>query len=736
MRMKDGLATQSRRSRTLRRLLFAGRYNQGLITSALLICGLAISFFLPAPTFAFQTFEHFYVGQTAYSEICFDGTNSECNDFAISDLLAKVASGSEIDGEVRNTLCGKPGTYAILAKVIDSIHIPHLGSDSDEKQRAERSLTSEEGIALSFGDLSALAGDFTSTPCDLYRRLQHMSKLDSSDGIETVEATRQHLTDACDWAKRACGNDKCRNQSCAELLSKSNAPAPSMPYPISRVENASFERLPEYSRLAAFNQEHFPEHSWAVSRDHHEKARWHASNYNASNGSQTAELVEAVMEEGCAQHFLQDSFASGHIGSAWGEFMKLPHRGSMPLEYVPNRIVLQRSHDYLNEHGLLVAVPLGFEAINPAGSEFENKWTAYGDNSLLCVQATTHRAILVSASKVSLLEIFQAARGGNGSSHFLAEKTFPVPLEMLSGFRKADGLETARRRMDPSVISQPVGNAVTSASTPVENVSLKLPPKQLSYKFESGPALESVSSASDPQPTASRLLPECKAANYHSSECDLQKWNDHRSPDFRVPDQPDEGWKFSISGGTTFGRVAMLNPQSVITNESFVKTKENPGPPPPITGKSEQHRSGTEIFELGYLRRATKLGINYFGAEAKIVNNARTEIYPLVFGYYLLPPSRLYYFGTTINLGVRIDNPYLKVNPSSSSKYSLQFSFPWEFGWEIYPPFTFFTRAEVFALDLPGLGTNSPVSAKGYPIYLGYTSITGGIRLDLTGVLE
>jgi len=442
------------------------------------------------------------------------------------------------------------------------------------------------------------------------------------------------------------------------------------------------------------------------------------------------------MEEGFAQHFLQDSFASGHIGSAWGEFMELPHRGSMPLEYVPNRIVLQRSHDYLNEHGLLVAVPFGFEAINPAGNEFENKWTAYGDNSLLCVQATTHRAMLLSASKVSLLEIFQAARGRNGPSHFLAEKTFPVPLEMLSHFKKVDGLETAATRQGPSTISHPVGNVVASAPAREGDINLKTPPKQPSYDFEHEPSVEQVSSESDPPPPASGLLPECGAANYDSSECDLMKWSDHRSPDFRVPDQPDEGWKFSISGGTTFGRVAQLNPQSVITNESFVKTKKDPGPPPPITGKGERHRSGTEIFELGYLRRATKFGVNYFGAEAKIVNNARTEIYPLVVGYYVLPASRLYYLGATINLGVRIDNPYLKGNPSSSSKYSLQFSFPWEFGWEIYPPFTFFTRAEVFALDLPGLGTNSPVSAKGYPIYLGYTSLTGGIRLDLTGVLE
>jgi hypothetical protein len=144
-----------------------------------------------------------------------------------------------------------------------------------------------------------------------------------------------------------------------------------------------------------------------------------------------------------------------------------------------------------------------------------------------------------------------------------------------------------------------------------------------------------------------------------------------------VPDQLDEGWKFSISAGTTFGRVAKLKPQWVINRESDIPN------PIKFPGDGENHRSGTEIVELGYLRSTTWRVPNYVGAGAKIVNNARTEIYPFIFGWTRLPASRLYYLSFKTDVGVRIDNPYLKGNPSSNSRYSLQFNFPLEFGWEI-----------------------------------------------------
>jgi hypothetical protein len=200
-----------------------------------------------------------------------------------------------------------------------------------------------------------------------------------------------------------------------------------------------------------------------------------------------------------------------------------------------------------------------------------------------------------------------------------------------------------------------------------------------------------------------------------------------------VADQLDEGWKLGVSAGTTFGRVAELNVQSVIDRESFTPTKENPNPPP-LKGSTERHRSGTMVFGLGYLRSTSWYAPNYLGVGAKIVDGARTEIYPLELGWFHLAEDRRQYWGVVPNVGIRIDNPYLKINPSSNDKYSLQFTIPAEYGFEIYSPFSVFARAELFALDLPGLGTHDPVSIKGYPLYLGYGSVTAGARLDVTGI--
>jgi hypothetical protein len=68
MRMTDGLASQSRRWTILSQLPFAGRCNPRVIVLALSLCGLAVSISLSVPAFAFQTFEHFYLGQVAYEQ--------------------------------------------------------------------------------------------------------------------------------------------------------------------------------------------------------------------------------------------------------------------------------------------------------------------------------------------------------------------------------------------------------------------------------------------------------------------------------------------------------------------------------------------------------------------------------------------------------------------------------------------------------------------------------------------
>jgi len=381
--------------------------------------------------FGFDTFEHFYVGQVAYQQACKEVANGACANFDISKLLDNDDKSSEPWCQDKPGVAGKVGNVVHLLASPFSPSWWEVSSSDPEYDRAESALDpTKNGIPLGFGDLSALGGDFTSGDCDLFATIKKMKDLDTGEGTALVEATRRHFTNACYWAKKACpdgdAGKSCQDQSCNDLLTGKNGdkiplPMPREAYVLSRAEAAAFERLPGYPSLALGNQMHFPMHSWSAYRDYHERA---------IRASKDRRFLRAMIEEGLAQHFLQDSFSAGHIGSAWGEFRWLPHPGPpwvrlIPIEYQPNRIVLQRSHDYLNEHGLSVSLPIAINDVDKKGLE---EWTAYGDNSLLTRDADFQRRELIGASKISLEEVFQPL----GNQHFQHDGTFPLPTDFKS----------------------------------------------------------------------------------------------------------------------------------------------------------------------------------------------------------------------------------------------------------------------------------------------------------------
>src|SRR5262249_39655126 len=92
----------------------------------------------------------------------------------------------------------------------------------------------------------------------------------------------------------------------------------SAPYRPSREELAEYETLPGYVRLAAKNRSHFPTHSWSAYSEFHGKALRAADAFRLSGARDQAQLIDALLNEAFAQHFLHDSFASGHIGTEFG----------------------------------------------------------------------------------------------------------------------------------------------------------------------------------------------------------------------------------------------------------------------------------------------------------------------------------------------------------------------------------------------------------------------------------
>ena len=184
-----------------------------------------------------------------------------------------------------------------------------------------------------------------------------------------------------------------------------------------RNELSAFERLPGYTSLASENRSHFPKHSWRQFLYHHREALSAAKQYSnrIASGNETTYLGECntlhievstskqclllilLLQEGMAQHFLHDSFSSGHIAASTNT----------------NKAYLQDVHDTVNEYGLHVAIPsLTSEIDLPtdiADRVRKTGWVSYGDGYLLIPEAKFHRTIVIQMALSSLLEVFTTA---------------------------------------------------------------------------------------------------------------------------------------------------------------------------------------------------------------------------------------------------------------------------------------------------------------------------------------
>ena len=311
--------------------------------------GLATLFWLFLPLMAisaraFDYFEHKFIGDKAFEE------------------AKKIIGSSDLIEAIQISL-----KYKDFEDTCEPEEIIEIGKEVGEPQdEAIENCRILLGLPVTFGDFSALAGDHFQVPDlmldgkylngdkdegdkdkkQIIEFLQAFNNPFSGAHYDRVLATRRQWMKACQWyreeyslqekEKRKPLKDCFNNlpfskdgkllQDVGEEKNELEEIVASKGYEPSRSELRAFENLDDYGRLASYNKKHFPRHSWyafllhkrALVKAHEFGESYHPSDRKALKPEDKELLFEAILWESLAQHFLHDSFASGHIGSEWG----------------------------------------------------------------------------------------------------------------------------------------------------------------------------------------------------------------------------------------------------------------------------------------------------------------------------------------------------------------------------------------------------------------------------------
>ena len=303
------------------------------------------------PLWAFDTFEHRHLGNVAYEQ-------------------AKRTVEKNLPQQVRDDL-GKFETELEVNKT------PCMPS-SQIKPSQCMAIKALRRIPVRFGDFAALAGDHAGTPAEVYEMVQNFVQVGKhSEEVTRVLATRRQWERACAQMRRYysdggeldgvhCVKDGGPGSQSADAV------LPLTGYSPQRDEWSEFEGLAGFFNLVSSNQSHFPTHSWREYAVHHYAALQAAKSYKDKivdkegcrdfitmilfkkpkyygEDAPLCYLRRALVYEGYAQHFLHDSFSSGHIGTEFGTCLPLTVLACAPDKHFVNHV-----HNELNRLGLQV----------------------------------------------------------------------------------------------------------------------------------------------------------------------------------------------------------------------------------------------------------------------------------------------------------------------------------------------------------------------------------------------
>lgn len=339
-----------------------------------------------------------------------------------------------------------------MDQALSGIHDPVLLADIREAAKAlgvrivtpgsdAREYAGRREQRPDFGDSAAISGDLSDSTDELAGILSAWGGLPGHDASlekaaqQIDRATRQQLDSVCRWlyGKGYPKSALSQEAYCLDVLTDGDREASrksryaGQGYQPLRAELAQFEKIDKYVSLAMNNRAHFPAFSWKQYLQLHRDALDMAACYRAPGAAcQKASqgrpaLAQAVLLEAMAQHYLQDSFAAGHVGSYFGFCGWLDR-----LFCRPPKSMLQHTHDYLNNIGLDVHINNPAIGLPDVGRPVE--WTAFGDRSYFVPEAAFHRWVVSSTAKASIEEVLAAASGQAGGRKMSDPlRIFPMP---------------------------------------------------------------------------------------------------------------------------------------------------------------------------------------------------------------------------------------------------------------------------------------------------------------------
>jgi hypothetical protein len=281
-------------------------------------------------------------------------------------------------------------------------------------------------VALSYGEIVALSGDFYASPQALFdEKPSPMPWLWEDNDLSDL---RKIFKTELDWIKR-------ENRG------------PSVGYPDNNIALAWNAK--SYVELALDNTDHFGWHNVvAYCRYHHQAIQYAVSAASHSENDET--WRRALYYNAFADHFLTDGFAAGHIRvprqeiRSWalrtGHDEKLAGALSKLLHDQDGHVSTlhaQGEHGLSPEEGLPVKNALGIE------------WSTRCDGQLFIVESNTDEPLIaqpaaaVAASLVELYTAHRQKRAPQGEYRALRHVPFPLP-----------GSETLTKKFSASALGQ------------------------------------------------------------------------------------------------------------------------------------------------------------------------------------------------------------------------------------------------------------------------------------------
>jgi len=633
---------------------------------------------------AFDTFEHRHLGNVAYEQ-------------------AMIAVGSTLSHQAKNDL-------ALFESELN-VDTKQCTASNQIKPSQCMALKALKSLPVRFGDFAALAGDHAGTPAEVYAMVQNFVRVGESKNekeVDRILATRRQWQRACAQMRAYYQNlSKADDLHCVKddgaWLESADAVLPPRGYSPQRDEWSEFEGLAGFLNLVSSNQSHFPTHSWREYTVHHYAALQAAKSYkdksvdkegcrdfitmilfkNPEYYGEDAPLCylrRALVYEGYAQHFLHDSFSSGHIGTEFGTCPLLNVLACAPDKHLVNHV-----HNELNRLGLQVvfdptAQQILMEAKErlglsvPKWEAISRGWLAAGDDFLMVPEAKFHRQIVGLIATLSLIDVLETMGGKGGN-----ERTFQeVCLQSVNMFPMAADAELMRNIDRSAMCKRPDGEKFSEDTKDLARFQADLP-----YLWSGAGYIH-------------RLF--------------------GRSMDDRVRIFPLEGWKFMVTWGQAWGRFDELNADG--------------------TRQSVQNRSTNGTFEVGYVRKTESWIPNYLGFGAALTSGVRAAIYPLSVGYWGATDSRTIFWGLRMNAGLRIEESLVESNPGQRRLSSMELAFPLDIGFKVYKGVSLYIRPELLAINFPGFAGSDPANrAVVEHIFNGQGRLTFGLVLDFGEVL-